>query len=168
MDKVIGFTATQGQYVPDSERAQSPLFKHQNIAYSSPHNKFLCFIISSSQYTLSRNFQTLIKTPALPSLLPRQDMQSYGSGHGSGHHQPYCGDRRIEVVSGRSHGWSGSRSPDSAQGSEKPWRFSDPEAKRKKRIAKYKVYGVEGKVKATLKEGLRWIKKKCSQIAHGY
>ncbi|KAL9332311.1 hypothetical protein ACSQ67_001921 [Phaseolus vulgaris] len=94
-------------------------------------------------------------------------MQSHGSGHGPGH-QTYGGDRRIEVVSGRSHGWSGSRSPNSTQGSEKPWRFSDPEAKRKKRIAKYKVYGVEGKVKATLKEGLRWIKKKCSQIAHGY
>ncbi|ESW35155.1 hypothetical protein PHAVU_001G211500 [Phaseolus vulgaris] len=94
-------------------------------------------------------------------------MQSHGSGHGPGH-QTYGGDRRIEVVSGRSHGWSGSRSPNSTQVSEKPWRFSDPEAKRKKRIAKYKVYGVEGKVKATLKEGLRWIKKKCSQIAHGY
>ncbi|KAK7396940.1 hypothetical protein VNO78_18103 [Psophocarpus tetragonolobus] len=79
--------------------------------------------------------------------------------------RPCGGERRVEVVSGKSHGWGGSRSPEA---SEKAWRFSDPEAKRKKRIAKYKVYGVEGKVKATLKKGLRWIKNKCSQIAHGY
>ncbi|MCI27148.1 hypothetical protein A2U01_0048346, partial [Trifolium medium] len=49
-----------------------------------------------------------------------------------------------------------------------PWRFSDPETKRKKRIAKYKVHSVEGKVKATLQKGIRWIKKKCSRITHGY
>ncbi|KAJ1412580.1 hypothetical protein SESBI_20308 [Sesbania bispinosa] len=92
-------------------------------------------------------------------------MDGYGSGH-----RTYGGDRRMEVVSGKSYGSSGSttRSPDSTQTSEKAWRFSDPEAKRKKRIAKYKVYGVEGKVKATLRKGLRWIKKKCSQIARGY
>ncbi|KAG5044112.1 hypothetical protein AAZX31_03G197800 [Glycine max] len=93
-------------------------------------------------------------------------MESYGSGHGSGH-RPHGGGRKMEVVSGKSHGWSSTKSPDSTQASEMPWRFGDPEAKRKKRIAKYKVYGVEGRVKATLKKGLRWIKKKCSQI-HGY
>ncbi|KAL2345461.1 hypothetical protein Fmac_006746 [Flemingia macrophylla] len=81
-------------------------------------------------------------------------MESYGSG-----------ERRMEVVSGKSHGWSGTGS---AMASEKAWRMSDLEAKRKKRIAKYNVYGVEGKVKATLRKGLRWIKKKCSQIGHGY
>ena len=59
----------------------------------------------------------------------------------------------MEVVSGKSHGWSSTKSPDSTQASEMPWRFGDPEAKRKKRIAKYKVYGVEGRVKATLKKG---------------
>lgn len=92
-------------------------------------------------------------------------MDGYGSGH-----RTCGGDRRGEVVvSGKSYGPSGTRSPaDSTQASEKPWRFGDPEAKRKKRIAKYKVYGVEGKVKATLRKGLRWIKKKCSQITHGY
>ncbi|KAK7284602.1 hypothetical protein RJT34_19351 [Clitoria ternatea] len=69
------------------------------------------------------------------------------------------------VVSGKSYGSSGSGS---TRASEKPWRLNDPEAKRKKRIAKYNVYGVEGKVKATLRKGLRWIKRKCSQIANGY
>ncbi|XVF32857.1 hypothetical protein REPUB_Repub17cG0118800 [Reevesia pubescens] len=109
-------------------------------------------------------------------------MESYGSGQ-----RPYGVDRRMEVVSGKSSSVGGanqifssrSRSPDlppvptrttgPSQGStsSKPWGFTDPEMKRKKRIAKYKVYTVEGKVKASLRKGLRWIKNKCSQIVHG-
>lgn len=50
----------------------------------------------------------------------------------------------------------------------KPWGFGDPEMKRRKRIAKYKVYTVEGRVKASIRNGLRWIKNKCSEIIHGY
>ncbi|KAG2406541.1 hypothetical protein LR48_Vigan03g280200 [Vigna angularis] len=147
MDKVIGFTATQ---IPRANtKVTFQRSEHCSFLATAHVSVLHCL---SSQYTLSRNFQTLTK-----ALFPPLDMESYGSGH-----------RRMEVVSGKSHGWSGSRSPDSAQGSEKPWRFSDPEAKRKKRVAKYKVYGVEGKVKATVKKGLRWIKNKCSQIAHGF
>ncbi|CAJ2631952.1 unnamed protein product [Trifolium pratense] len=93
-------------------------------------------------------------------------MEGYQSGR-----RTYSGDgRRVEVVmSGKGYGSSGAApSQYSTQGSEKPWRFSDPETKRKKRIAKYKVHSVEGKVKATLQKGIRWIKKKCSRITHGY
>ncbi|KAG5231698.1 DUF3511 domain protein [Salix suchowensis] len=49
-----------------------------------------------------------------------------------------------------------------------PGGLTDPEMKRKKRIAKYKVYTVEGKVKASLRRGICWIKNKCSKIIHGY
>ncbi|KAK2364726.1 hypothetical protein QL285_089567 [Trifolium repens] len=90
-------------------------------------------------------------------------MEGYQSGRGT-----YSGDgRRVEVVmSGKGYG---SRSQESStQRNEKPWRFSDPDTKRKKRIAKYKVHSFEGKVKATLQKGLRWIKNKCSRITHGY
>lgn len=104
-------------------------------------------------------------------------MESYGSGQ-----RPYGGDRRMEIVSGKNKSVgsnqiysTSSRSPDlppvptrKSQGSSKPWGFTDPEMKRKKRIAKYKVYTVEGKMKASLSKGLLWIKKKCSQIVHGY
>lgn len=48
------------------------------------------------------------------------------------------------------------------------WSLTDAEIKRKKRIARYKAYTVEGKVKSTLKNGFRWIKNKCSQIVYGY
>ncbi|KAF8661809.1 hypothetical protein HU200_056764 [Digitaria exilis] len=42
--------------------------------------------------------------------------------------------------------------------------FGDPEMKRRRRVAGYKAYGVEGKVKASLRRGLRWFKRKCSGI----
>ncbi|KAK4407925.1 hypothetical protein Sango_0373500 [Sesamum angolense] len=51
----------------------------------------------------------------------------------------------------------------------KAWGFSiDPEMKRRKRIARYKVYSVEGRVKASIRNGLRWFKNKCSELIHGY
>ncbi|KAL3849715.1 hypothetical protein ACJIZ3_011597 [Penstemon smallii] len=57
----------------------------------------------------------------------------------------------------------------SSSSSSKPcWGFSDPETKRRKRIARYKVYSVEGRMKASIRNGFRWIKNKCSEIIHGY
>ncbi|XP_059625615.1 uncharacterized protein LOC132268791 [Cornus florida] len=92
-------------------------------------------------------------------------------------------DRRLEIVSGRSisgnkvYMMNRHRSPDppgmsrpsqSSSSPSKPWGFNDPEMKRRRRIAKYKVYTVEGRVKASLRNGFRWIKNKCSQIVHGF
>ncbi|KAL5698663.1 hypothetical protein ACHQM5_029669 [Ranunculus cassubicifolius] len=47
-------------------------------------------------------------------------------------------------------------------------RDKDSDIKRKKRIAKYNVYSVEGRIKASFRNGFRWIKNKCSRIAHGF
>uniref|UniRef100_A0A453T4N0 DUF3511 domain-containing protein n=4 Tax=Triticinae TaxID=1648030 RepID=A0A453T4N0_AEGTS len=44
--------------------------------------------------------------------------------------------------------------------------FNDPEMKRRQRVAGYKAYAVKGKVKASLRRGLRWFKRKCSGIFH--
>ncbi|GAU31654.1 hypothetical protein TSUD_38510 [Trifolium subterraneum] len=102
----------------------------------------------------------------------------YGSDHGA-----YRSERRIEIVSGRrSYGFSqnyyASRgesfgevtraSHDGGVTVVKPWSFNDAQTKRRKRIARYKVYAVEGKVKETLRNGIRWIKHTCSRIVHGY
>ncbi|EHA8588792.1 hypothetical protein COCNU_scaffold006699G000030 [Cocos nucifera] len=35
---------------------------------------------------------------------------------------------------------------------------SDAEAKRQRRVARYKIYAVEGKVKASIRKGFRWLK----------
>ncbi|KAJ4719362.1 DUF3511 domain protein [Melia azedarach] len=47
-----------------------------------------------------------------------------------------------------------------------PW-LSDPETKRRKRVAKYKYYSYEGRVKSSIKDGYRWIRTKCSKLIHG-
>ncbi|CAF2093188.1 hypothetical protein BRARA_E00048 [Brassica rapa] len=110
----------------------------------------------------------------------------YGSGSGQ---RTYVVDRRTEIVSGKGYGVGGSNQiygtqdfPPSLQtppgevaarrsnaSSTRPsWGVNDAEMKRKKRIARYKAYTVEGKVKSTFKNGFRWIKNKCYQIVHGF
>lgn len=49
----------------------------------------------------------------------------------------------------------------------KSWSFSDPEFQRRKRVASYKMYSVEGKVKGTFRKSLRWIKDRYTQVVHG-
>ncbi|GAB2217817.1 hypothetical protein Droror1_Dr00001029 [Drosera rotundifolia] len=48
------------------------------------------------------------------------------------------------------------------------WSIADRELKRKKRVASCRAYAAEGKVKASLRNGFRWVKNKYSQITHGY
>ncbi|KAL8458606.1 hypothetical protein ACS0TY_036210 [Phlomoides rotata] len=43
----------------------------------------------------------------------------------------------------------------------------DPELQRKKRVAGYKAYDVESKMKGSVKGSFRWIKDTCNQIIHG-
>ncbi|KAF5741544.1 hypothetical protein HS088_TW10G00544 [Tripterygium wilfordii] len=107
-------------------------------------------------------------------------MDGFGSGSGS-RQWSNPSDRRLEIVSGKSFGnasqiyvakpHSPNRPPPQIKPREvasKPWGFGDPEMKRKKRIAKYKVYTVEGNVKASFNKGLRWIKNQCSKLVRGY
>jgi len=49
--------------------------------------------------------------------------------------------------------------------SAKSW-WNSPETKRKKRVARYKLYAVEGKVKSSIKKGLCWVKRTCYRIIH--
>ncbi|KAH7445372.1 hypothetical protein KP509_01G005200 [Ceratopteris richardii] len=48
------------------------------------------------------------------------------------------------------------------------WDLSaDPDLLRKKRLASYKIYGIEGKLKATVKKSLHWVKGKYNKLFHG-
>ncbi|KAJ9688096.1 hypothetical protein PVL29_014042 [Vitis rotundifolia] len=49
----------------------------------------------------------------------------------------------------------------------KAWSFNDPELQRKKRVASYKVYAVEGKMKGSLKKSFRWLKDRYTRVIHG-
>ncbi|KAL6010380.1 hypothetical protein ACLOJK_000811 [Asimina triloba] len=44
---------------------------------------------------------------------------------------------------------------------------SDPELKRKKRVASYNVLTVEGKLKSSVRSSFKWIKNKLTEIRHG-
>ncbi|GER35403.1 hypothetical protein STAS_11674 [Striga asiatica] len=48
------------------------------------------------------------------------------------------------------------------------WRLSDPEFQRKRRVASYKVYGVEGKVKGSFRKSFRWLKDRYTQVVYGW
>ncbi|XP_042038501.1 uncharacterized protein LOC121784429 [Salvia splendens] len=49
----------------------------------------------------------------------------------------------------------------------KCWSFSDPEFQRKRRVASYKVYCVEGKLKGSVRKSVRWLKNRYTQIVYG-
>ncbi|KAL1805231.1 hypothetical protein DCAR_0830908 [Daucus carota subsp. sativus] len=44
------------------------------------------------------------------------------------------------------------------------WALDDPELQRKKRIASYKVYSVERKVKGSFRNSFKWLKNRYSQM----
>lgn len=53
--------------------------------------------------------------------------------------------------------------------SSKSWAFGgDPEFQRKKRVARYKMYSVEGKVKGSLRRSFRWLKHRYTQVVYGW
>ncbi|GKV11955.1 hypothetical protein SLE2022_161940 [Rubroshorea leprosula] len=52
--------------------------------------------------------------------------------------------------------------------SSRSWSFSDPELQRKKRVASYKVYSVEGKLKGSLKKSFRWLKDRYTRVVYGW
>ncbi|XP_030550652.1 uncharacterized protein LOC115755383 [Rhodamnia argentea] len=43
---------------------------------------------------------------------------------------------------------------------------SDPELKRKKRIAAYNVFAAEGKLKSSLRNSFKWIKGKLNEVRY--
>eukprot|EP00262_Sarcandra_glabra_P019557 TRINITY_DN7408_c0_g2_i1.p1 TRINITY_DN7408_c0_g2~~TRINITY_DN7408_c0_g2_i1.p1 ORF type:complete len:116 (-),score=37.10 TRINITY_DN7408_c0_g2_i1:223-570(-) len=53
-------------------------------------------------------------------------------------------------------------------GSSSSWSFNDPELQRKKRVAGYKVYAVEGKMKGSLRKSFRRFKDKYTQMLYGW
>lgn len=52
--------------------------------------------------------------------------------------------------------------------SSKSWSFNDPELQRKKRVASYKVYAVEGKMKGSFRKSFRWIKDTYTHVVYGW
>ncbi|KAK1418616.1 hypothetical protein QVD17_27761 [Tagetes erecta] len=87
-----------------------------------------------------------------------QDFRCYSTSHASSSHtQIDQNEPKFKKHSSKSTNGSMSKS----------WSFGDPELQRKKRVASYKAYTVEGKVKGSIKKSFRWIKDKYTQMVYG-
>jgi len=63
---------------------------------------------------------------------------------------------------------SSSSSHGGSDGRALSWWSGDPEAKRRRRVAGYKSYAVEARVKASIRKGFRWIKDRCTGLVRRY
>eukprot|EP00249_Psilotum_nudum_P026705 c33255_g1_i1 orf=108-311(-) len=50
----------------------------------------------------------------------------------------------------------------------KSWSFNDPEVKRKRRVASYKLYTAEGRMKLSLRKSIKWLKDKYIELRYGW
>ncbi|OWM62908.1 hypothetical protein CDL15_Pgr020202 [Punica granatum] len=104
--------------------------------------------------------------------------RSYGTSHmknmdivtvkkGNGNNNPmFVGQSRACPLDPAAFPTSYSHKTKKGSGSSSWW--NDPEMKRRRRVAKYKLYSAEGRFKASLKHGYRWLKHKCSEIARRF
>ncbi|OAY36470.1 hypothetical protein MANES_11G023800v8 [Manihot esculenta] len=89
-----------------------------------------------------------------PGPTSMQDLRSYSVSYA----QPNQFGKEVKIKKGKSNVGSSSKS----------WSFNDPELQRKKRVASYKVYTMEGKMKGSLRKSFRWIKDTCTQVVYGW
>lgn len=68
-------------------------------------------------------------------------------------------NKDLKLKKGKSISSSSSRS--------KSWSFADPEFQRKKRVASYKMYSVEGKMKGSFRKSFRWLKDRYWHVVYG-
>ncbi|KAG7020663.1 hypothetical protein SDJN02_17349, partial [Cucurbita argyrosperma subsp. argyrosperma] len=86
----------------------------------------------------------------------------------SSYPQTQISGKKGKRTSGSTSSSSSSSSCSSSCSTSKPWRFGDPEFQRKKRVASYKMYSVEGKMKGSFRNSFRWLKGKYTQILYGW
>ncbi|TKY64336.1 hypothetical protein E2542_SST14230 [Spatholobus suberectus] len=89
-----------------------------------------------------------------------QDLRSYSANYAGSSAYPYKigKEKEVKIDKGKS----------TVSKASKSWSFNDPELQRKKRVAGYKIYAVEGKMKGSLRKSLRWIKNTYTQAVHGW
>ncbi|CAI9100623.1 OLC1v1037756C1 [Oldenlandia corymbosa var. corymbosa] len=120
----------------------------------------------SNSYSDGRNYQLErydygSKTYSNPNPVGLQDLRCYSASYASSsaaNNAQMEMPKDVKFKKGKSTNGSISKS----------WSFSDPELQRKKRVASYKVYAVEGKVKGSFKKSFRWIKERYTKVVYGW
>ncbi|KAH7856871.1 hypothetical protein Vadar_006462 [Vaccinium darrowii] len=93
-----------------------------------------------------------------------RDLRSYSTNSYASSKLPPPPHLGKEVKIKKGKGNNGIESPSS-----KNWSLmNDPEFQRKKRVAGYKAYAAEGKMKGSFKKSFRWIKDTCNQVVYGW
>ncbi|XP_061963938.1 uncharacterized protein LOC133688465 [Populus nigra] len=92
--------------------------------------------------------------PTSYAITSMQDLRCYSASYATSVYQTQAQIGTSDVKFKKGKSTNGSTS--------KRWSFNDPELQRKRRVASYKVYAVEGKVKGSLKKSFRWIKERRS------
>ncbi|GMN36938.1 hypothetical protein TIFTF001_006417 [Ficus carica] len=87
-----------------------------------------------------------------------QDLRCYSANYAGSSAPPNPTVKDVKIKKGKSNLGSISKS----------WSFNDPELQRKKRVAGYKAYTVEGKMKGSFRKSFRWIKNTYSQVVYGW
>ncbi|KAK9060590.1 hypothetical protein SSX86_021296 [Deinandra increscens subsp. villosa] len=96
---------------------------------------------------------------------PPRDFRSYSVSYPSSYKIP---QNNLEiVVAGTNNDWKLKKGKSTNGSMTKSWSFGDPEFQRKKRVAGYKVYTVEGKLKGSFRKSFRWIKDKYIRVVYG-
>ncbi|XP_059642850.1 uncharacterized protein LOC132284737 [Cornus florida] len=93
-----------------------------------------------------------------PAPTSMNDLRSYSTSYASSSQPPPQMGKEVKMKKGKS----------SVGSTSKNWSLSDPELQRKKRVASYKVYSVEGKMKGSLRKSFRWIKDTYTQVVYGW
>ncbi|KAF9612614.1 hypothetical protein IFM89_002210 [Coptis chinensis] len=91
-----------------------------------------------------------------PSSYGPQDLRCYSASYATS--QPQVQNKEMKFKKEKTSNGSSS----------KIWNFNDPELQRKKRVASYKVYSVEGKVKGSFRKNFRWLKERYTQVVYGW
>ncbi|KAG6428596.1 hypothetical protein SASPL_112848 [Salvia splendens] len=96
-----------------------------------------------------------------------QDLRCYSASYASSSAQSN-GQLDIVVAGGGGEQWKFKKGKSTNGADARSWALTDPELQRKKRVASYKAYTVEGKVKGSFKKSFRWIKERYTLMVYGY
>lgn len=99
-----------------------------------------------------------------------QDLRCYSASYASSsaHNNGQIMDIVVAGGGGGGEQWKFKKGKSTNAAVSKSWSFGDPELQRKKRVASYKAYTVEGKVKGSIKKSFRWLKERYTLMVHGY
>jgi hypothetical protein len=94
------------------------------------------------------------------------DLRSYSTSHASSVHPSSSSNNNNNNNMGKVVKMK--REKNGSSTTSRSWSLNDPELQRKKRVASYKVYSAEGKMKGSFKKSFRWIKDTYTHVVYGW